>query len=182
MHSFIKIRSRIYHCRGNCSSVLRISPPSSTTISKPEIDADLDFWYKPTNETFQRLILALDKLKIDTSGLKELIFDPKKTFLRVPHQGFHTDFLPDMKGLAPSRECKTNAQGPDLDGITVYILSLEDLILNKKAVNRAVDLSDAEELEKIRNNRERKINDFRSSLIKKLNKFPPVPTHSSDYR
>jgi hypothetical protein len=47
-------------------------------FSKPEIDADLDFWYKPTNENFQRLILALDELKIDTSELKELVFDKKK--------------------------------------------------------------------------------------------------------
>ena len=78
------------------------------------------------------MILALNELKIDTSGLKELVFDPKKTFLRVPHEGFHTDFLPEMKGLAPFRECKKNAKGLDLDGITVYILSLEDLILKKK--------------------------------------------------
>jgi predicted nucleotidyltransferase len=130
--------------------------PSSITISTPEIDADLDFWYKPTNENFQRLILALDELKIDTSGLKELVFDPKRTFLRVPHEGFHTDFLPEMKGLGPFRECKKNAKGLELDGTTVHILSLEDLILNKKAVNRAVDLSDAEELEKIRNNKRKK--------------------------
>ena len=68
--------------------------PSRITSSKPEIDADLDFWYKAINENFQRLILALDELKIDTSGLKELVFDPKQTFLRVPHEGFHTDFLP----------------------------------------------------------------------------------------
>ena len=26
--------------------------PSRITISTPEIDADLDFWYKPTNENF----------------------------------------------------------------------------------------------------------------------------------
>lgn len=130
--------------------------PSMITISKPEIDADLDFWYKPTNENFQRLILALDQLKIDTSGLKELVFDPKKTFLRVPHEGFHTDFLPEMKGLASFRECQKNAKELELDGVTVLILSLEDLILNKKAINRAVDLSDAEELEKIRNNKRKK--------------------------
>lgn len=70
----------------------------SRTISTPEIDPDLDFWYKPTNENFQRLILALDELKIDTSGLKESVFDPETTFLRVPLEGFHTDFLPEMKG------------------------------------------------------------------------------------
>lgn len=74
----------------------------------------------------------------------------------MPHEGFHTDFFPEMKGLAPFRECKSNAKGLELDGTTVHILSLEDLILNKKAVNRAVDLSDAEELEKIRNNKRKK--------------------------
>ena len=100
--------------------------------------------------------MALDERKIDTSGLKELVFDPKKTFLRVPHEGFHTDFLPEMKGLASFRECKKNAKALELEGTTVHILSLEDLILNKKAVNRAVDLSDAEELETIRNNKRKK--------------------------
>jgi predicted nucleotidyltransferase len=74
----------------------------------------------------------------------------------VPHEGFHTDFLPEMKGLPPFRECKKNAKILELDGTTVHILSLEDLILNKKAVNRAVDLSDADELEKIRNNKRKK--------------------------
>ena len=59
--------------------------------------------------------MALDELKIDTSDLKELVFDPKKTFLRVPHEGFHTDFLPEMKGLAPFSECKKNAKGLELN-------------------------------------------------------------------
>ena len=50
----------------------------------------------------------------------------------------------------------SNAKPLGLDGATVHILSLDDLILNKKAVNRAADLSYAEELEKIRNNKRKK--------------------------
>ena len=76
----------------------------------------------------------------------------------VQYYGYHrpSRITIPMKGLAPFRECKKNARELELDGVIVHILSLEDLILNKKAVNRAVDLSDAEELEKIRNNKRKK--------------------------
>ena len=53
------------------------------TFVKPEMKTDLDFWYKPTNENFVKLVKALGELEVDTSNLEKIIFDPKKTFLKI---------------------------------------------------------------------------------------------------
>lgn len=67
--------------------------------SSREKIVDIDFWYNPTIENFHNLINVLDELDIQTESLKEIVFDPTKTFLRIPHQGFQTEFLPQVKGL-----------------------------------------------------------------------------------
>jgi hypothetical protein len=122
---------------------------------KAELKVDLDFWYNPTIENFQRIIQALDDLDVDTIDLKNLVFDNKRTFLKIPHTDFHTDFLPIMEGLDSFRVCKEKSEVIDIGGVTVRILSYEDLILNKRTVNRKTDQSDIDELNKIRKNKRR---------------------------
>jgi hypothetical protein len=75
-------------------------------------------------------------LGVDISSLADLVFDSKKTFLKISHTYFHMDFLPQMKGLASFEECKKRASEESLDGNRLYILSLSDLLENKKAVGR----------------------------------------------
>lgn len=122
------------------------SRASGITVGKPEIKVDLDFWYNPTAGNFYKLLDALDELNVDTSELKNIVFDPKRTFLKIPHDTFHTDFLPVMDGLDSFRESKKRAEVLNLDGNVLLMLSYDDLILNKKAVNREIDRSDIDEL------------------------------------
>jgi len=42
-----------------------------------------------------------------------------------------------------------NSQTIDIEGIPVQVLSVQDLIKNKRATGRTKDLADAQELEKI---------------------------------
>lgn len=55
---------------------------------------DIDFWYKPTIENFEKIILALEILGYDTSRLKSIVFDPEKTILRLPLDYFKVELLP----------------------------------------------------------------------------------------
>lgn len=114
---------------------------------------DLDFWYNPTIENYQNLVQALDELEIDTSDLKNLIFDKKRTFLKIPHEDFHTDFLPTMEGLDLFRNCNSRAEITEIGGVPLRILSYDDLIKNKRSVNRKTDQSDITELSKVRKKR-----------------------------
>ena len=68
--------------------------PSGIGQHNSKLKADLDFWYNPTVENFQNLVRALDELKIDTSDLKELVFDKKRTFLKIPQEDFIQIFFP----------------------------------------------------------------------------------------
>ena len=61
---------------------------------KGEIKADLDFWYRPTTENYVNLVKALKELEVDVEEIERRVFDPRKSFLKIPHKTFHMDFLP----------------------------------------------------------------------------------------
>lgn len=124
--------------------------PSGIGQYNSKLKADLDFWYNPTIKNYQNLIHALEELEVDTSDLKNLVFDKKHTFIKIPHENFHTDFLPVMEGLDSFRNSNEKAKIIDIGGVSLSILSYDDLIANKRAANRKTDQSDIDELEKIR--------------------------------
>jgi predicted nucleotidyltransferase len=54
-----------------------------------------------------------------------------------------------MVGLGRYRDCKKKAEQLVIDDVIVTVISLEDLIMNKRAVNRATDQSDIQELNRL---------------------------------
>lgn len=122
-----------------------------TTDPKP----DLDFWYKPTIENFESLIRALNELQIDVTDLKKIVFDKNHTFLKIPHENFHTDFLPVMAGLDSFRDSIKKADSTTIEKVTIKIISYDDLLANKRAVNRNIDQSDINELQRFRSKKRR---------------------------
>jgi hypothetical protein len=114
----------------------------------PRATADIDFWYNPSISNFHKIVSALDEFGVDTTSLKELVFDPKKTFIRVPHVGFNTEFLPFIQGLDTFNKAKLNAYKTDVSGVPVLVLGLTDLLKNTESLSRDVDLRDVEELRK----------------------------------
>ena len=115
---------------------------------KGEVIADLDFWYKPTTQNFTNLVKALKDLNVNTEEIERIIFDPKRSFLKIPHKTFHTDFLPQMAGLDSFKESKKNTSQLSLGGSVVPVISYDDLVKNKQAVSRAIDKADLEALKK----------------------------------
>ncbi len=130
--------------------------PSGIGESRVDLRVDLDFWYNPVIENYQKLVNALNDLDVDVEGLKTLVFDKRRTFLKVPHKDFHTDFLPIIEGLRSFRICKGKAERIDIGGVTLAVLSIEDLIANKLAVNRQMDRTDIEHLKRIKDAGRRK--------------------------
>jgi predicted nucleotidyltransferase len=122
--------------------------PSEIQQHRTELKADLDFWYNPTIRNFEKILNALDELNVDTSDLRKLVFDSKKTFLKIPHANFHTDFLPRMEGLGSYKESKKSAELVDIGGIKIQVIGFDDLIENMRVVNRKTDQSDIKGLKK----------------------------------
>jgi hypothetical protein len=63
----------------------------------PRSTADIDFWYNPTVSNFTKLILGLKSMGLDDKRLNTIVFDPDKTYLRIPQLGFRTEFLPKIE-------------------------------------------------------------------------------------
>ena len=99
----------------------------------PRATADIDFWYNPSITNFHNIISALDEFGVDTTSLKELVFDPKKPF---------------VQGLDTFNKAKSNAYQTDVGGVPVLVIGLSDLLKNKESLSRDVDLRDIEELKR----------------------------------
>ena len=135
---------------GAAVSYYGFNRPSGIGQYRKELKVDLDFWYNPTIANFAKILNALDELNVDTSELRTLVFDSKQTFLKIPHADFHTDFLPRVEGLGSFRESRKKAEKTEIEGVIVHVIALDDLIANKRAVNRKTDQSDLEHLDRIR--------------------------------
>jgi hypothetical protein len=122
---------------------------SGISLLKPEIKNDLDFWYNPTTENFTSIVDALRELKVDVSSLEKIVFDPQKTYLKIPFDNYHVDFLPQMKGLASYADSKKKSKHEIIDGNEIFIIGLTDLIANKIATDRDIDQDDLSFLKKI---------------------------------
>ncbi|HYG04028.1 MAG TPA: hypothetical protein VD927_16395 [Chryseosolibacter sp.] len=121
---------------------------SGTTLARPEVKTDLDFWYNPMLSNFVQLSSALVELGVSKEMLDGITFDPKKTFLKIPHSNFHTDFLCQLTGLSSFSDCKTRASKLEIDGNSLLVLSYNDLLINKESVNRLIDKDDLKNLRK----------------------------------
>jgi len=122
---------------------------SGMTVFNLELKSDLDFWYNPNTENFFNIVKALSELEVDTSELEKFIFDPQRTYLKIPFEKFHLDFLPQMKGLSSYVSCKKNARKEIIDGNEFFVIGLSDLIANKIAIGRVIDKDDLDYLNKL---------------------------------
>lgn len=113
---------------------------------------DIDIWLEDSSENRQRLREAFIECGMgDYFMLDKMQFVAGWTDFRLMN-GLRLDILVDMKGLEDYtfEECLQMAAIADIDDIKVPFLHINQLIENKKAVNRPKDQIDVIELEKIR--------------------------------
>jgi hypothetical protein len=117
---------------------------------------DLDVWLEETPQNRKNLRQSFIDLGYgDFPSLETMEFLPGWTSFYLG-QAIELDIMTKMEGLEdhPFNECLEMASIADLDGILVPFLHINQLIANKKAVNRPKDQIDVLELEKIKKIRE----------------------------
>ncbi len=113
---------------------------------------DLDLWLDDTLDNRKNLRAAFVALGYGDQPLLETMeFVPGWTSFYIDG-AIELDILTSMKGLEDLTfaQCFELASIAELDGIEVPFLHINQLILNKKAVNRPKDQVDVIELEKIK--------------------------------
>jgi len=117
---------------------------------------DIDLWLEDTLQNRKNLRKSFIDLGYgDFPSLETMEFIPGWTSFYIG-QAIELDIMTKMKGLEgyTFNECLELASIADLDGLLVPFLHINQLIANKKAVNRPKDQIDVLELEKIRKIRE----------------------------
>lgn len=119
---------------------------------------DLDIWLYNTLENRKNLRAAFNELNYgDFPSFETMEFVPGWTSIYIDN-AIELDIMTSMKGLEPLSflECLDLASIADFENVKVPFLHINQLIANKKAVNRPKDQIDVIELEKIRKLRDHK--------------------------
>ena len=123
----------------------------------PRFTRDLDISYATDTENLERLGVALVELDAKLRGVEEDVpFSPDARTLRATQMLTLTtrdgdlDLLADPPGSPGYPALRRHADVVDIDGDSVRIASLEDLIEMKRAAGRPQDEIDIESLEAAR--------------------------------
>ncbi|MEO6722483.1 MAG: hypothetical protein ABIN67_19090 [Ferruginibacter sp.] len=115
------------------------------------VTKDIDVWIEDTKENRKRLGLALGQFGYDDINLEDFQFVPGWTNFNIG-TGIVLDILVEMAGLEDLsfEQCLEYASVAEIEDVRVPFLHINQLIANKKAVNRSRDQIDVIELEKIK--------------------------------
>lgn len=109
--------------------------------------SDIDVVVSDELENVQRLMKALAGFGFGETQLQAHLFTDPDSVVRMGIEPMKIEILNYLKGV-DFKEAYSRRKSVRVEDITVNLISLPDLIRNKKAVGRPKDLIDADELEK----------------------------------
>ncbi|MBD2756405.1 nucleotidyltransferase [Spirosoma sp. BT704] len=118
---------------------------------------DMDLWLKSDQQNKANLVLALEENDVaGASYLKNVPLIFGWTSVAVGKYGFTLDMGYQLKAFrdVDFDDCYTRALDVTFDGISFKVIQLNDLIKEKLATGRPKDISDADELIKIKERNE----------------------------
>lgn len=107
---------------------------------------DLDVWILADADNAKKVYSAVAEFGAPVSEMKPEDFAEYGMIFQIGVAPCRVDIISKISGVSYA-DAVTRAVPKTIDGIPVRIISLEDLIANKKASGRAKDLADVEVLE-----------------------------------
>ena len=118
-------------------------------FTAPRYTKDLDIWVDPTPENAPRVMAALADFGAPLFDLAPAdLAEPGVTF-QIGIEPNRIDILTEVESVDFTEAFERRAAST-YGGVSIGLLSLEDLITNKKAVGRLQDQMDVEALERAR--------------------------------
>ncbi len=115
----------------------------------PRTTFDIDFWIMANPENAKAVMRAIKAFGAPLMGLTESDFHRPSMVFQIGTEPQRIDIISTADGLdyvdASSRAIKMN-----IDGLVVKVMSIDDLIVNKRASGRPKDIADALALEKLK--------------------------------
>jgi hypothetical protein len=110
---------------------------------------DFDLLVLPDRQNAEAIMAALGEFGFGDAGIEETAFQKRGTAVTLGVQPNQIDLLTSM-GSRPTAEILANAGVVRIHGISMKVVSYEDLLFAKRESSRAKDRIDAEELARIR--------------------------------
>ena len=107
---------------------------------------DLDIWILADRENARKVYAALGEFGAPLGEVKPEDFAQDGTIFQIGVAPCRIDVINKIDGVKYA-EASSRAIEKTIEGVPVRIISLEDLIANKRATGRTKDLADAEILE-----------------------------------
>ena len=114
----------------------------------PRSTMDIDLWIMPDSQNALLTLDALETFGAPTGDLSTDDLSKEDLIFQIGVAPRRVDFLTSIDGLK-FEEAFARAHLINIEGIPVHVLSIPDLILNKRATGRTKDLADAEYLEQL---------------------------------
>lgn len=111
---------------------------------------DLDVWISNSETNAQKMISVLNEFGFESLGLTKVDFMESDVIVQLGYEPDRIDIMTSIAGLDFSSSFK-RAVKTEYDGEEIFILSIDDLKINKKASGRLQDLTD---LSKLKNKKE----------------------------
>jgi len=112
----------------------------------PRFTADMDIWVGAEPENTAKLGRALEQFGFRDPQITSGQFLKNDSVFRIGHPPLQIDVLTDVSGR-DFGDCLSRCEVLESDGLSISIISLDDLRQNKRAAGRAMDLGDLEALE-----------------------------------
>ncbi len=113
----------------------------------PRYTGDLDIWINRSGSNATKMVLCLHDFGFAFSILTEDDFMKEGKVIQLGYPPLRIDILTDIEGVFFEDAFK-NRSCFELDSIMVNFISFQDLLKNKKASGRPIDLDDIENLQK----------------------------------
>lgn len=114
----------------------------------PRATMDIDIWVMPSPDNAKAVLRAVRRFGAPLHKLTQADLEKEGTVFQIGVAPRRIDIITAASGLIFAEAC-SHAITVEIEGITVRIPSIADLIRNKRASGRTKDLADAEALEEL---------------------------------
>lgn len=112
---------------------------------RPRYTGDIDLLVVPTSENSRRIVAALHEFGFRVAGLQADDFTKAGQVIQLGRPPNRIDLLTSISGVAAADAWARRVAG-ELDGLPVFFLHRDHLIVNKRATGRLQDRADLEAL------------------------------------
>jgi len=112
----------------------------------PRATKDIDFFVWATPENAANLMRALTRFGAPLHDISAADFSSEGVIFQIGNSPRRIDIITNISGVK-CEQAYANKQAISIEGVEIPVISLDDLITNKRASGRTQDLADVEKLE-----------------------------------